>query len=176
MARTLTVNLATIARFAVYLSVLAALATLFYFWRTAPNPTPDDIKKQLNFKVIYPSTAAGYSIDQASWNYQSQSQLLTFKAINNKTSIIMSEQKTPAAFADNSSAYNQMIVSIRPYLQFNSSLGNIAVTKFWIQGNFSKVGQTAVLNSHGTFFLAHPNQDLTDDQWQLYLNSLKVSR
>jgi len=57
-----------------------------------------------------------------------------------------------------------------------SPLGNVALTKFWTKQDYQSVGQTAVLNSHGTFFLAHPNSNLTDEQWQSFFNSLKISR
>jgi hypothetical protein len=152
---------------------LVVLIVLLFFWvrSLGPSPVPNSIKQQVNFKVIYPKNTP---IDSSSWKYTDVSHSLAFNAKIDNISVIFTEQKTPLAYQDDRAAYDRFIGSLRPFANFNTPLGTVSLAHFVTSGDYSPIGQTAILNTHDTLLLAHPDKDLTDDQWQRLFKTIKV--
>jgi len=138
-----------------------------------PSPLPDSIKQEINFKFIYPR---GFDFTNAGWKYDSNNEMLSFKVSKHGMNTVISEQKTALAYQDDTAAYNRFIGGLRPKLTFNSPLGTVAIVNFVTAAKFEIEGETAILNSQGTFLTAHPSQTFTDDDWRGLFSAMKVDR
>jgi hypothetical protein len=153
---------------------MIAVGVVFYVKQNSKSPLPTDLKNHISFKVIYPSLHAA-NIDKNSFVYQSKQKVLSFKVSYLNSKIAYSEQVAPEALGSDTQAYYPAL-GIHPYAQFKSSLGQVALTKFWQSGNFKSEGQSAVLASGGTFLIAHSEKNLTNNQWKELFKSAKISK
>ena len=161
--------------------LLTFIAVLFFltaglilaFQLLPHNPLPDNINKQVRYKVIYPSQTG--QIDPNSYKYQTEQKTLSYKINRNGGEIVFTEQPAPEALGTGSQPYYPAI-SIHPYAQFNTNLGPVALTKFYQPGSFKQVGQAAVLASGGTLLIANSQKNLTNEQWKELFDSLKITR
>ena len=157
------------------LSLIAAGLALLFFQHHDISPIPPNIKKQLSFQAVYPASPASVAIDSNSYNYQAESQALTFKVQFQTVDIILTEQPLPDNFAAGSQIYYQSL-GLHPYAQFQAKVGPAALLKFYKSGSLEAQGQTAIMTANKTLILAHPSKDLTNDDWKVFLNSLRLSR
>jgi hypothetical protein len=149
------------------------LALGLYLWLVvfAPSPVPRSIRRQLNFKVLYPS---GDAIDANSWKYTSDSQTLGFNAHRKDFTASFTEQRTPLAYQDDAAAYSRFIGSLRPSATFKTRLGEVSITRFIAAGKFEDSGKAAILNTNGTMVVIHPSRELTDNEWRELVDALVV--
>ena len=155
------------------LGLIAIIVLIYWFWPGPPNPVPANIKRQVGFTILYPS---GYTIAPSAWNYSNGQQTLNFTAKTNNYSVVFTEQQTPLAYQNDVAAYDRFIGGLKPSANFNTKLGTVSLTTFVFAGDFQPYGTTGILNAKGTLLLAHPNSDLTDNEWQSLFGSLKVSK
>jgi hypothetical protein len=154
--------------------ILAGTGTAFYIKQNSKTPLPSDIKQHVSFKVIYPSSSKA-QIDQNSFVYQAKQKVLTFNVNFANTKVAYSEQAAPDALGSDTQAYYPAL-GIHPYAQFKTSLGQVALTKFWQSSTLKPEGQSAVLASKGTFVIAHSKKNLTNPQWKDLFESLKITK
>jgi hypothetical protein len=154
--------------------VLIGAGTVFYIKQSSKTPLPSDIKEHVTFKVIYPSSHAA-RIDKNSFVYQSKQKVLTFNVSFASKKVAYSEQEVPQALGADTQAYYP-VLGIHPYAQFKSSLGQVALTKFWQSSTLKPEGQSAVLASKGTFLIAHSEKNLTNSQWKELFQSVKITK
>lgn len=152
-----------------WLVVAVSITLLIKFWPQGPSPVPPSIITQANFSVIYPK---GYSIDPQSWRYVSGEKSVQFSATKDKYAVVFTEQKTPLEYQDDTAAYNRFIGSLRPRANFDVPLGTVSIANFVTKGDYQVVGETGILNAKGTFVLAHPDTQISDDQWRNLFESL----
>ncbi len=138
------------------------------------NPLPATIKNQISFKVVYPSHSPA-KIDTSSYNYQSGQNALTFNTTFANTKVVFTEQPAPSTLGSGSDVYYQAI-GLHPYAQFKTSLGTVALAKFWESETLKPQGQSAILATKGTLVIAHSDQDLTNQQWKSLFDSLTSTR
>jgi hypothetical protein len=153
---------------------IAAIGLLFFFFPRNKDPLPTDIKAQVSFKVIYPSSKSG-QLGAGGYQYQAGQKALTFSLNKSGTHIIFSEQSAPNSVGTGSQVYYQAL-GLHPYAQFVSKLGPVALAKFYNPGTLSFLGQTGVLAAGGTLVTAHPDKDLTNAQWKDLFDSLKITK
>ena len=137
------------------------------------SPVPAAIKQEVNFPVIYPK---GYNIDPGGWQYIKDNKSLEFTAKKGGDSVVFNEQAVPLAYQNDAAAYNRFIGSLRPSATFDSPLGSVSLATFVTAADFQDVGQSGILNTHGTLLIAHPGSNFSDDQWRSLFNSLKVDK
>ncbi len=157
------------------LAVAGLAALLFGIYRViqSKNPLPPDIKKQLSFAAIYPGDTK--SIDANSYSYKTDDKSLSYELHLGDKRVAITEQPAPESLVDPGQIYYQSL-GVRPYAQFQSRLGPVALVKFYEAGTLKAQGQTAILSVKGMLLLAHPDKDLTNAEWKNFFNSLKVSR
>ena len=143
-----------------------------HFWPQGPDPVPTIIKRQAGFSIIWP---AGYQIDANTWKYLDTEKSVQFSAKKDGITTVFTEEATPLAYQNDVAAYNRFIGSLRPRANFDVPLGTVSISNFVTQGDYQVVGETGILNAKGTLVLAHPDTQLTDDQWRSLFESLKVN-
>jgi hypothetical protein len=156
---------------AAWASVVMLVVLVVWLWPRPSSPVPANIKHQINFRVIYPKK---YPIDTNSWKYLSSEKTLSFNAVINNNSVTITEQKAPLAYQNDKAAYNRFIGSLRPSANFDSPLGSVALTNFVTASDYQTVGATGILNAKGTMLLAHPTNNISEDDWRNLFNSMKV--
>jgi hypothetical protein len=154
--------------------VLAGSGIVFYVNQNKKTPLPSDLKDHVKFKAIYPMSKNS-QVDTKSFVYQSKNKILSFDVHFASTKIVFTEQQAPESLGSDTQAYYPAL-GIHPYAQFKTSLGQVALTKFWQSGNLKPVGQSAVLASNNTFLIAHSEKNLTNAQWKDLFESLKTSK
>lgn len=153
--------------------IVIGLVLLFFLNFTSKNPVPANIKNQVSYKIIYPSKAS--QIDASSYQYQAGQKALSFSVNSEGNKVVFTEQPAPDAIGEGSNA-NYSAIGIHPYAQFQTKLGQVALTKFYESGTLKSAGQSALLASDGTLLIAHSSQNITNEQWKNLLDSLKISR
>lgn len=157
------------------LAVLALAGGAGGVWlslRSPASPVPDGIEKQLAYKVIYPSDTK--QIKPGSFSYVSQQHTLTFNVDSANDQIVFAEQPAPSNLGSNGQVYFQAI-GLHPYAQFESTLGLVALARFYQTGSLDVAGESAVLASHGTLVIAHSSTQLGNDVWKNLFDSLKLA-
>jgi hypothetical protein len=154
--------------------VLLILAGTYYYLQSNKNPLPADIKQQVDFKVIYPSSSNG-SLDSSGYVYQPTEKTLNYNLINSGNKIVFTEQLAPNSVGSGNQVYYAAL-GIHPYAQFESKLGPVALTKFYKAGSLTSQGQSGILVAQGTLLIAHPDKNLTNDQWKRLFDSLKIAQ
>lgn len=157
------------------LLLLVLLSTFFYLAKQSySNPLPEEIKKSLDRKAIYPSSKTA-QISYDSYQFDQANKVLSFKAEAYGANIVFSQQPAPDSLSSGDQVYYPAL-GIRPYAQFQSKLGPVALTRFWKSNNLEPSGQTAVMAVEGILLLAHPDKDLSNDQWKQLFDALKITR
>lgn len=149
--------------------VTALLVT--HFWPQPPSPVPAYMKEQANFAIIYPK---GLTVDPKSWNYLRDEKSVQFTVKKGSANVVLTEQKTPLAYQTDVAAYNRFIGGLRPRANFDVPLGTVSITNFVTSGDYQVVGETGILNAKGTMLLAHPDRQMSDDDWQSFFQELQV--
>jgi hypothetical protein len=144
-----------------------------YFLNRSNNPLPANIKQQINYKVVYPTSGTGKLTNN--YSYEPQSQTLTFSANSNGNKIVFAEQPAPPSLGAGSQIYFPAI-GLHPYAQFQSRLGPVALVKFYQSGSLKPAGESAVLASNGTLVIAHSAKNLTNEQWKSLITTLKITK
>ena len=137
-------------------------------------PLPVDLKQHVKFKVLYPQPKQA-QIQASSYIYQSKERILTFKADYAGTTIVFTQQPAPLNIGKDTQSYAASL-GIHPYAQFQTNLGQVALTKFYQSGNLKLFSQSAVLVSQGTLLTATSEKPLTNQQWKNLLDSLKITK
>lgn len=151
--------------------IILAIVLIVKFWPQGPSPVPLNIRTQAMFSIIYPS---GYNIEGKSWKYNGSQKSVEFVAQKDNYSVTFTEEKTPLEYQNDLAAYNRFIGSLRPRANFDVPFGAVSISNFVTAGDYQVVGETGILNTKGTLILAHPNMQITDDQWRGLFESLKV--
>lgn len=152
---------------------LAATATIFYLSQWSHNPLPPEVKRQLGYRVLYPSKTS--RIDPASYDYQTDKKTLTFSVNMENQRVVFTEQPAPDNLGQDGQVYYPAL-GIHPYAQFKTKLGTVALTKFWQSGSLKPVGQSGILASNGTVLIAHSEESLTNAEWKDLFDSLVISK
>lgn len=137
------------------------------------SPLPADIKNQISYKAVYPSSSTGKLMSD--YQYKSDENTLNFTVSNSNTNIVFAEQPAPESLGSGNQIYYQAL-GVHPYAQFNSKLGPVALVNFYQTGSLKPVGQTAILVADGTMVVAHSANNLTNEKWKQIINSLKISK
>ncbi|GAC1502183.1 MAG: hypothetical protein NVS1B10_06860 [Candidatus Saccharimonadales bacterium] len=163
-------------RFSIYVFTILLIGLLSIHWlisKRQASAVPMDVKKQAGFSILYPKN---YTIDLNSWHYSKKENALTFAVNKDKSKLLFTEQKTPLAFQDDQAAYERFVGSLKPFANFKTNIGTVSLTRFISAGDFQQQGQTALLNSKGTFVLVHPSGDLDDQAWRDLFSSIAVEK
>jgi hypothetical protein len=155
------------------LFILAGAGAYLFINQANKNPLPENVKTQVSYKVLYPSKTG--TIDSSSVNYNAANKVLIFNAKEHGTNIVFAQQQAPDAVGSGTDAYYPAL-GIHPYAQFTTSLGRVALTKFWQSGSLKPVGQSGVLATNGTFLIAHSEKNLTNAEWKDIFESLKITK
>lgn len=159
----------------IIVAIVVIISGLFaYIYTINQNPIPKTIKNQVAFKIIYPSTHLA-QIDTSSYQYQSDNQILSFSASYANQTILFTEQRAPSSLGSDSQVYYPAL-GIHPYAQFKTSLGIVALTKFWQSGTLTPIGQSAIMAARGTMLTTHTDKSLSNQQWKDLFDSLKITR
>ncbi|HSW37689.1 MAG TPA: hypothetical protein VLG37_04975 [Candidatus Saccharimonadales bacterium] len=132
---------------------------------------PKDIKKQLNIVTLLPKSDQ-IIVDHHSFKYDSNAKVLTFVVSGFGIKNTISEQATPDPINDIPQYLDKLTESLHEYTSFDTAAGKVYLTR----PEELKGDQSAVMNSKGVLMFAHPEKDLTDDQWRQFFNSLDVIR
>jgi hypothetical protein len=154
--------------------ILIITGGIFFIGHSTKSPLPKDINDQVNFKVIYPSSHAA-QIQPSSYNYHQQQKVLNFKVNYAGSPIVFSQQPAPRNIGLDTQSYLPAL-GIHPYAQFDTALGQVALTKFYQSGNLKLFSQSAVLVSQDTLLIATSSKSLTNEQWKSLFDSLKITK
>lgn len=158
---------------ALLLGGLFALIFWFVFNKlTDNNPLPASIQKQLEYPVAYPDAD---TIDLATVQYQSTEKTLSYVAKIEGEEVVVTQQPSAESLADGSQILFQAL-GLRPYAQFQSKHGPVALAKFYETATLAPKGQSAVLTFKKTLLVATPkdNKELSNQQWKDFFDNLKV--
>jgi hypothetical protein len=159
--------------FTLAILVLLAIGIFLYSKHNQKTPLPPDLKRHVNFKVIYPRTTR-VKIEPTSYVYRSQQKILTYKASYGGTTVVFTQQPAPPNIGTDTQAYYPAL-GVHPYAQFTTDLGQVALTKFYQSGNLKLFSQSAVMVSQGTLLTASSEKPLTNEQWKELFSSLKIT-
>ncbi len=135
------------------------------------SPIPDSIAKQLNFSVFYPDMGEEFKADPATINYDGSSKVLLFHVKSAKNDITLTQQATPDPINDIPEYYPKLMEKLNNYKDFDSVNGKVSLTRpIELKG-----GQSAVFNIKGTLMFAHPEHDMSDDEWRRFFNGLVLT-
>ena len=128
-------------------------------------------KRPLTFSLFWPSTQSQITPYKQSIKYDPTNKLITYNA---KTAsgahLIITEQETPTSFNDIPQVYTQLLLSMSQYSSFDSQSGTVYLT----HPKELNGGQAAVMNSKGTLIFIKPDKPMTDDNWHVLFNNLKI--
>jgi hypothetical protein len=154
----------------------ALIGVAVSLWLFLPRPSyniPKTVLEQNAFAIFVPTTGSPWQIDESATKYIEDSGVLSFKFVREGyPSIAMTQQAKPAVFDDVPNYYSIMLNKLHEYRQIDTQIGAVTLT----HPEELKGEQSAVGNLRGTLFFAHPEKDLTDDQWKDFFSSLKVLR
>ncbi|MDB5178429.1 MAG: hypothetical protein JWN01_372 [Patescibacteria group bacterium] len=136
------------------------------------SPIPSSIKTQLTFPVFYPDPTTGYKIDPGSITYSARDKVLIFNVSSSGNRIVFSEQGTPGPFNDVAGYYDKFIEKLGGYASFDSTNGKVSLA----HPQELKGGQSAIMNAKGTLLFAHPDKDLSDDNWHKLFNAMAMEK
>src|SRR5437870_4220085 len=88
-------NKKTLVLSCVILLLIVAIGLLFFFLTRNTDPLPKDIKSQISFKVIYPSSKSG-QLSDTGYKYHADQNALTFSSDRGGINIDFSEQPAPS--------------------------------------------------------------------------------
>ena len=154
--------------------IILSIFLTIHFWPKAPSPVPANIQREAGFTIMYPDPR-GYSYKNAGWSYTPKDGSVSFTVKKDGYSVAFNEQETPLAYQNDVASYNRFIGSLRPSANFDVPLGTVSITNFVTAGDYQVVGKTGILNAQNTLLLAHPDTDLTDNQWRELFESLQTS-
>ncbi len=137
------------------------------------SPVPVSVSSQLDFVVIYPK---GRDIKEDSWEYITAEETLSYTVNIGDNPVVFTLQKVPLVYADDAAAYDRFIGSLKPSINFKVPLGTVSIVNFISAGDFKPEGKSGILKSNGTLLIAHPEKDLTDNQWQNLFKSLTLNK
>jgi hypothetical protein len=155
----------------IFVLIILVVCGWYVFIRAHPSPIPKPIKSQLKFIPFTTKKDASSTLPQAV-KYNPQQQLLTYQTYVNSTRVVISEQPTPESFTDVPQVYDALITKLRGQDSFDTINGKVDIT-FPVE---LKGGQSAVMNSKGVLLFAHPDKQLTLDQWKQFFNSLEINK
>lgn len=154
--------------------ILGAAAAALYFKNTESDPIPQEVRTKVSHSVIFPSTSKA-RIDDTSYTYLADQKVLKFNVQYSGKTVVFSQQPTPENIGSGEQAYYPAL-GIRPYAQFNSPLGPVALAKFWQSGTLEPAGQSAILVAGGTMLTAHSDKGLSNQEWKELFENLKISK
>ena len=153
------------------LIIIIALASggWYLFVRAHPSPIPKEINSQLKFIPFTTPKNAITTLPQ-SVQYNSKQQQMTYSAYFDGTKVVISQQPTPESFTDVPQVYDTLMTKLRSQSSFDTINGKVNITlPVELNG-----GQSAVMNSKGVLLFAHPDKQLTIDQWKQFFNNLEI--
>ena len=140
---------------------------------------PNDIKKQINFKVYYPA-GPNFDVEKNSFSYISRSQSLVFIALKAGQVINVSQQTLPNNFDLDTAVQNATggLSEGKAYTLIDTKYGPAAVTNFYSGKSLTKIGQSGILKANGTLLTAQlpPNVNWDQSEWEGFFNQLAVSK
>ena len=155
-------------------ATIIALAAGVYLFKPNASPIPPAVKSQFSFKAIYPTAKAG-KLDASGYTYSQADKTLSFNIVPSGNKIVFTEQSAPNSVSSGSQVYYPAL-GLHPYAQFQSKLGPVALAKFYVSGNLTPKGQSALLVAQGTLVIAHPDKNLTNARWKDLFDNLKISQ
>lgn len=170
----------------IFISIIIILMVVLVcggvFILTNMNRDKNIISKQVlddaNFAIFYPLTteksSSTWQLQRDRTSYDKQSGVLTLHALEESTGrmILLNEQPTPGAFNDVPTQYSRMLTSLNEYNELQLSFGTVALTR----PAELKGAQAAVANKAGTLIFAEPSVNLSDDEWKVFFESLRIVR
>ncbi len=155
----------------VLLTIGTVASMIFYQQSKIESGIPKDILKKTAFSVftIDPKDKI-WSLESSSTTYDKTSGILILNFINSTNRITASEQITPDVFTDIPNYTSTLLNLMHQYAELQTAIGTVALTK---PVEF-KGGQKAFINSGGTLMFYTTKEDMTDDQWKQFFNSLIV--
>lgn len=154
----------------------ALIGMTIALWLFLPQPSyniPKEVMEQNAFAVFVPASGSKWQIDESATEHLPESNVLSFNFVREGYPIIvMTQQAKPAVFDDVPNYYSIMLNKLHEYRQLDTRIGTVTLT----HPEELKGKQSAVGNLRGTLFFAHPDKDLTDQQWTEFFSSLKVLR
>lgn len=151
--------------------IIGGLVALKYSINRTAGIIPPSIKQQIAFQ-IYVTTNGNkqWATDKQSIKYDSSQGILSYTASSINNNLYITEQNTPSQFSDIPQYYPTLVSKLNEYSEVQTNLGTLALT----HPTELKGIQTVVINSHGTLMFIRPQNNLTDNQWALFINSLDV--
>lgn len=153
--------------------LLAAASLLWYVRAHPPNPVPPAIRSQLTFPVLYPRLGEA---DASAWAYDVAAQTLTFAVRYQGKRMVFTEQPVPLTYRDDQAAYDRFIGSLKPFANFRVPLGDVSMVNFVTEVSYKPAGKSALLRTNETLLVAHPDEEYSEQAWQVLLGSLHSYR
>ena len=150
---------------------LVVVAAIGVGWLIISRPViPPDIKKQIDFLVLYPQGDSNIVVDRSTFKYDSQNHVLSFVVTCFGVKNTITEQATPDSFNDIPQYLDKVLQQLNSYSSFDTDMGKANLTH---PSNLNG-DQAAVMNTKGVLMFAHPVSTLTESQWRQFFNSLSV--
>jgi len=155
--------------FAIALVVFGGL----WIYQNAHKPLiSKDITSQVNYTLYVPPPrgANKFLLDKTTIEYDKTERKVAMTARSADNKITFTVQPQPDAFTDVPGFYAKLLNTLNPYKELSTSIGTVTLTR----PQELNGGQTAVVNPNGTLIFAHPDKDISDQDWQEFFNNLKV--
>jgi hypothetical protein len=138
------------------------------FFHSKQPIIPPKIAKQISFRIYWPNSANA-TAEKSTIKYDSQQSVLSYKAKINSVETTVTEQGTPSQFSDVQNYFSTFINHLNNYDTFDSANGTVYLT---MPSNTS--GETGIVNHSGTLLFAHAEGKLSESDWRLFFNNLRV--
>lgn len=133
---------------------------------------PTSINEKVSFPSYVPSNDAHWVLDSSKTSFDQESGVLSLTFTQGSRSIVLTQQASPQVFSDVPQQYTKMLSSMNQYAELQTAFGAVAIT----HPKELNGGQAAVINKSGTLIFAKPNQELSDEEWKVFFNNLRLNK
>jgi hypothetical protein len=152
--------------------IIIGIATLIAaLFKQSTTTVPTTISSEVDFTILYPAPHInGLHPQSSTITYSQTNKGLSYVVLVDNKKVVVSEQSTPDIFSQNG-VYNYKLSQAHEYNSFNTSAGEVALTRPNGLGGQS----VAWVNAGGTLTLARAYQSLNEDQWKLLFNNMETA-
>lgn len=154
---------------AIFLCITVGIVVGLILLRASPA-IPPEIKKQLNFVILYPENNNPVIVNRNTFKYDSQTKVLSFMSVCYGAQGTITEQVTPDSFVDIPGYYDKVLEQMNSYSSFDTVIG----TAYLTHPSSLNGDQVVVMNTKGTLMFVHSTKEVSQDNWRQFFNSLEI--
>lgn len=127
---------------------------------------------QVPFQALYPTPDQSLEASDQGFHYYDSEKLVVIEALltDIDVRVVLSQQQLPQELKDSNEKYEELLSTMHQYASLSTKYGKVALARPTDQGG----QQTAVMVAGATLIFIRANEDLTEDQWRIFINGLQL--